>query len=171
MPMRFTGWVDFGAAMLSMLEERRLCETDRDRWRDEMAVQTYQNHTRVDVGYYALQLLNLTLVITAFLHLGRVPDVLHLLLAGLALGLLSAVTMTRRYAIQNQNRLIRLEENVRLHWMNIDPSGLTLRQLIALRFAPDAELTSLVARARAENLSGKQIKEAITTWRADHDRV
>ncbi len=136
-----------------------------------MAAQTYQNHTRVDIGYYALQLLNLTLVITAFLHLGRVHDVLHLLLAGLALGLLSAVTMARRYAIQNQDRLIRLEENVRLHWMNIDPSGLTMRQLIALRFAPDTELPSLVARAKAENLSSKQIKAAITDWRGDYNRA
>ena len=136
-----------------------------------MAAQTYQNHTRVDIGYYALQLLNLTLVITAFLHLGRVHDVLHLLLAGLALGLLSAVTMARRYAIQNQDRLIRLEENVRLHWMNIDPSGLTMRQLIALRFAPDTQLPNLVARAKAENLSGKQIKAAITDWRGDYNRA
>ena len=136
-----------------------------------MAAQTYKNHRRADVGYLALQVLNATLVITAFLHLGRVHDTLHLMLAGLALALLSVTVMARRYALQNQNRLIRLEENVRLHWMGIDPSGLTMRQMIALRFAPDTEVAGLAARAKAEGLTPQQIKQAIGVWRADHDRV
>ena len=90
---------------------------------------------------------------------------------GLALGVTSAAIAARHYAIVNQNRIIRLEENVRLHWMNIDPSGLTMRQLIALRFASDAEVPALAERAAREKLSAKEIKAAITQWRADHDRV
>ena len=136
-----------------------------------MAVQNYGNHTRVDVGYLALMLLNVTLVIAAFVHLGYRFHFLHLMLAGLALAVASTTVMTRRYALGNQNRLIRLEENVRLHNLGVDPSALTMRQMIALRFAPDAEVVSLAARAAAEGLSPKQIKAAIAVWRADHDRV
>ena len=135
------------------------------------APQTHANHGRRDLPYLALMVLGLTLTIAAFVHLGYRHDFLHWMLAGLSLAAWSAGIAARHYGLKNQDRLIRLEENVRMHWMNIDPSGLTMRQMIALRFAPDAELAGLVARAKAEHLSGKQIKAAITNWRADHDRA
>src|ERR1700712_5209360 len=104
-----------------------------------LAQQTKENHTRRDFAYLALAVLNLTLLITAVRQLIMHKDVLHLVIAGLALSTLSAGIAARRYALKNQNRLIRLEENVRLHWMGVDPSGLTMGQMIALRFASDAE--------------------------------
>ena len=136
-----------------------------------MAPQTKENHTRRDFAYLALVILNLTLLITAVRQLIEFRNVLHLLLAGFALSTFSACIAVRRYALKNQNRIIRLEENVRLHWMNVDPSGLTMGQMIALRFASDAESPALVARAVAEKMTPKQIKEAIVNWRADLDRV
>ncbi len=136
-----------------------------------MAPQTKENHTRRDFAYLALVILNLTLLITAVRQLIEFRNVLHLLLAGFALSTFSACIAVRRYALKNQNRIIRLEENVRLHWMNVDPSGLTMGQMIALRFASDAESPALVARAVAEKMTPKQIKEAILNWRADLDRV
>ena len=136
-----------------------------------MAPQTKENHTRRDFAYLALVILNLTLLITAVRQLIEFRNVLHLLLAGFALSTFSACIAVRRYALKNQNRIIRLEENVRLHWMNVDPSGLTMGQMIALRFASDAESPALVARAVAEKMTPKQIKEAIVNWRADLDRI
>ena len=136
-----------------------------------MAPQTKENHTRRDFAYLALVILNLTLLITAVRQLIEFRNVLHLLLAGFALSTFSACIAVRRYALKNQNRIIRLEENVRLHWMNVDPSGLTMGQMIALRFASDAESPALVARAVAEKMTPKQIKEAILNWRADLDRI
>ena len=50
-------------------------------------------------------------------------------------------------------------------------SGLTINQLIALRFAPDEEFIGLVDRAVAENLTPIEIKQSIQMWRADHQRV
>ena len=49
--------------------------------------------------------------------------------------------------------------------------NLTMSQIIALRFADNDEFVDLVQKASANNMSSKDIKQAIQTWRADHDRV
>lgn len=138
---------------------------------ERMAEQNFGNHVRRDHAFTALMLLNLTLVIASVYQLWHHNDAVHWIVAGLALAVFSVSLATRRYATQNQNRVIRLEENVRLHWMDVEPSGLTMPQMIALRFAPDAEVAELAARAVAEKLTPKQIKGAIVQWRADHDRI
>ena len=133
--------------------------------------QTYNNHVRRDSAFLALSVLNVTLFATAVVELVRHYDTLHWFLLGLAVSAGSAAIATREYALKNQNRIIRLEENVRLHHLGVNPAGLSMRQIIALRFAPDAEVPELATRARAEGLTPKAIKQAISQWRADHDRV
>ena len=133
--------------------------------------QTYKNHVRVDRAYMALMLLNVTDLIAAIWWTARRFDAHHLVVVGLAVAVLSASFALRHYALVNQNRIIRLEENVRLHWMGADGAGLTLQQMVALRFASDGEVVALARRAAAEGLLPKQIKEAIVSWRADLERV
>jgi hypothetical protein len=52
----------------------------------------------------------------------------------------------------------------------LDPK-LTVRQIVGLRFAPDAEFVALARRAAAENLSEDAIKRAVKNWKADTYRV
>jgi hypothetical protein len=84
--------------------------------------------------------------------------------------------LTRSYALKAQDRIIRLEEKLRFTALLpadllARSQALTVRQIIGLRFASDAELPALVKRALDENLTEKQIKQAITSWRPDYLRV
>jgi len=48
---------------------------------------------------------------------------------------------------------------------------LTIQQIIGLRFASDEEYVDLVSKALQENLSNKQIKQAIKSWKGDYHRA
>jgi len=79
----------------------------------------------------------------------------------------------RGFALKAQDRAIRAEENFRYHLATgkVFPKELRMGQIIALRFASDDEFVALTAKAIAENLSNKQIKELIKNWKADHNRA
>jgi hypothetical protein len=79
----------------------------------------------------------------------------------------------RAFALKAQDRAIRAEENLRHFILTGKPfdSRMRLSQIIALRFASDEEMQALAKRAIDENLSQKQIKQAITNWKADYNRV
>jgi len=144
------------------------------------APQTYKNHRRWDPEYHffaaSVMLLNVIATIWWFcrhyqqhMHIG-----IWLIVVSVALLILSF--KTRSYALVVQDRVIRLEERLRLATL-VSPSelieleSLTVRQYVALRFASNVELPDLARRAIREKLSEKQIKEAIVSWRADNDRA
>lgn len=79
----------------------------------------------------------------------------------------------RAFALRAQDRAIRAEENFRHFILTGKPLDKELRmgQIIALRFASDAEFPALAKKAVEEKLSQKQIKQAIQNWRADYNRV
>jgi hypothetical protein len=79
----------------------------------------------------------------------------------------------RIFALKAQDRAIRAEENLRhfvLTGQLLDPR-LGIRQIIALRFAPDGEFVALAKRAASEQLAPDVIKRAVQNWRADTYRV
>jgi hypothetical protein len=79
----------------------------------------------------------------------------------------------RTFALKAQDRAIRAEENLRhfvLTGKLVDPR-ITIQQIIALRFAPDAEFPALVQKAASDALSPDAIKREVKNWRADTYRV
>jgi hypothetical protein len=142
-----------------------------------MTQQTFKNHTRLDPPYhFFLAPLSLVLLVIVVVDVIRNPSwfsAAHLL-AGL--WVLVAVALLRVYPLKVQDRVIRLEERLRLHQVlpaSLQPrlGELTESQLIALRFASDAELPELVPKALDGKWTAKQIKEAVRNWRPDYWRV
>ena len=76
-----------------------------------------------------------------------------------------------------QDRVIRLEMRQRFREvlgadLAARANTLSLRQIIALRFASDAELTTLVGDVLAGQVSApKEIKQRVKDWQADHLRA
>ena len=114
--------------------------------------------------------------VAAVWHAIRNPDFITMWMALSSMLFLVAAFLIRTYSLKVQNRVIRLEERLRLAALAPDSQrprigNLTEGQLIALRFASDAELPSLADRALDEQLAPADIKKAIRTWRADYYRI
>jgi hypothetical protein len=106
----------------------------------------------------------------------RHPGFLHIWIVVFNTALIVAVIRSRQYALKVQDRVIRLEERLRLATLLPDSlrpqiAKLTERQLIALRFASDEEVPALVERTLSANLAGADIKKSIKNWRPDYWRV
>jgi Family of unknown function (DUF6526) len=143
----------------------------------EKKPQTFANHTRFDPLFHffvipVFALSTLAAIVLFLWHPSMHSAWRFVLLAAATV----AVFKVRLYALRVQDRVIRLEERLRLAALLPEPLRLripefTEDQLIALRFASDAELPKLAERAFAEKLSRADIKKAVQTWRPDYWRV
>ncbi len=139
--------------------------------------QTLKDHARLDPAFhFFLAPLTLFLVIEEIVRLVRDPEWYSVMRVVCALGAFVAVFKIRLYALKVQDRVIRLEERLRLK--QLLPATLQGRigeltedQLIGLRFASDGEVAGLVQKTLDGKWNRKQIKEAIQTWRPDNWRV
>ena len=142
----------------------------------EKSPQNFANHTRLDplFHFFVLPVFLITFIVTVVL-LVQHPGWLSAWRVVVALALLLAVLKMRMYALKVQDRVIRLEERLRL--AGLMPSQraqimlLSEDQLIGLRFAADEEVVALAGRAATEKLGRKDIKKAVKNWRGDHWRV
>ena len=94
-------------------------------------------------------------------------------MVALTFAVILALWFARAFSLKAQDRAIRAEEKLRYYiatGKTLD-SRLRMGQIIALRFAGDDEFVGLAKKAVDENLSSKQIKEAIKNWKADNNRV
>jgi hypothetical protein len=140
--------------------------------------QSFANHARLVPGYhYVTAPLVLVYLVWSIWRAATLRDwESHYDLVG-ALALFGVYAYTRLFPLKAQDRIIRLEERLRLARLlpaDLQPrlDDLTPRQLIALRFASDDEVEGLVRQVLAGTLTEpKAIKQAIRSWRADHFRV
>jgi hypothetical protein len=144
------------------------------------APQNFRNHTRWDPIYhfFVLPVLLLNIIVSGIWYGRHYYQHIHtgMWLILVSIVLFIAALKIRTYVVKLQDRIIRLEERMRLAAL-VTPSelveleSLTTSQLIALRFASNPELPDLARRAIRENLNRKRIKESIVSWRADNERV
>ena len=142
--------------------------------------QSFSNHARLDPPYHFVTLVALL----TNLIIGDIVLVMSFhtqLLMGIWIVILSLVLFViayrlRTYPLKVQDRVIRLEERLRLDALL--PEHLRKRipelnedQLVGLRFASDDEIPKLVQMTLDKHLTRKQIKERIQNWRPDHFRI
>ena len=139
--------------------------------------QNLKNHARFDPLYhffiFGLYLLN---VVIAAVHLYQQRTLFSGWYIVLSVAAIVPILKLRSYPLKVQDRIIRLEERLRLQALapqewHSQIYRLTEDQLIGLRFAADDEVVELAKQSLEHNLTQKQIKERIKSWRADEWRV
>ncbi|GAB3918219.1 DUF6526 family protein [Larkinella terrae] len=145
-----------------------------------MKTQNYENHVRFypphHFVFYPISLILLGMSI--YYTLKSEEETLLWLFISFAIFLIIWVSFMLRqhYALTNQDRIVRLEMRFRYYVLTGQrletiENQLSFGQILALRFASDAELPALTQRALSENLSPKDIKKAIVNWLPDDMRV
>lgn len=139
--------------------------------------QTYANHRKFVPTYHfiAFGILVINLAWTIF-RLIKEPSVGSVVAVLLALALIAMFLHLRLFPLTVQDRVIRLEERLRLKEIlpeDLQPriADLTRTQLVALRFAGDEELPGLVREVLDSKIeNGEAIKKKIRSWRPDYFR-
>ena len=144
---------------------------------NESKPQNLKNHGKIDppfhMVFFTVLVVNLMMAIAFVL---KHPNVFSAWLVIISIAVFIPWVKMRTYPLKVQDRVIRLEERIRLQ--SLAPAEwhtqiyrLTEDQLIGLRFAADDEVVELAKQALEANLSRKQIKERIKSWRADNWRI
>ena len=142
-----------------------------------MKEQNYKNHAQMVPGFHYLTFGGIIALLGGSINylLKSSPENKYLaaLLVLTSIIFVLVAWFARTFALKAQDRAIRAEENLRHYVLTgkLLPSSLRVGQIVALRFAPDAEFPALAEKAAANNLSGKEIKQSIQNWKADFYRV
>lgn len=141
--------------------------------------QSFANHTRFFplFHFFVLPVLGLNFLWSIFRWYKAGFSVSGLASVVVALALVAGFLSARVMALSVQDRVIRLEEQLR--YQRLLPADLqprigefTVAQLVALRFACDAELPALARRVLEEKIQErKAIKQMVKTWRPDYQRA
>jgi hypothetical protein len=144
-----------------------------------MQEQNYAKHTKLVPGFHiVLGILALAGVILSLVNFYRRVQAGNgrttlIVLAVNSIAIFLLFYYARTFAIRNQDRIIRSEENLRhfvLTGKLLDPR-LSVKQIVGLRFASDAEFPDLARKAADSGMSLDEIKKSVKDWRPDHERV
>jgi Family of unknown function (DUF6526) len=139
--------------------------------------QGFRNHARLDPPFHVLTgglyVANLVVAIISEVHHHDFGSTWYLVLSFFAI---APILKLRLYPLKVQDRVIRLEERLRLQALapvawHAQIFRLNEDQLIGLRFAADDEVVELAKQALEHNLNRRQIKERIKNWRPDEWRI
>jgi len=137
--------------------------------------QSYEHHAHHPALAYAAAIFGFLAAAASFVLLVTVPSLMTAALFSLAIAVLCLVSISRLYIVRLQDRIIRLEMRTRVAKLMphraSDFDRLSKSQIVALRFASDAELPALMDRALAEHLTSNQIKRAVRDWQGDYYRT
>ena len=142
------------------------------------ATQSYADHSKfVTLYHFVLFPIVLLYVLWSLWQVIQDPGPETVVAFVMSLAIVVITLFARVFALQAQDRVIRLEETLRLHRL-LPPEHssrldeLRRRHFIAIRFAADDEVPGLVERILNGDLkTGKEVKQAIRTWRPDHHRL
>jgi len=140
--------------------------------------QNFQNHSKyVPVFHFFVLPVMIFNFVWAIVRVVRAPSGGSVEAMVVALALVLLALYARMFALAVQDRLIRLEMQLRMQGVlpvNLRPRipEFTVNQLVALRFASDAELPELAGKVLGENINDrKAIKSMIQNWQADDVRA
>jgi hypothetical protein len=142
--------------------------------------QNLKNHTRFypPFHFFILPMLLLNIIFSIYATIHHWPEhrILFLWWIVMSIVLFVMAGAARGGALAVQDRVIRAEERLRLHALlpaedRVHINDLSVKQLIALRFASDDELPALFRKTLSQNLEPKAIKASIVNWRGDYHRV
>ena len=139
--------------------------------------QSFKNHARFDPPFhFVLLFVFLANLIISIVYVVKHPGFYSAWYVVLSVAAILALLKMRLYPLKVQDRVIRLEERMRLQALaptewHTQIYRLSEDQLIGLRFAADDEVVELAKQALEHNLTRKEIKERIKDWRPDYWRV
>ena len=145
-----------------------------------MKTQNYSNHKRYYIPHHFifLPILAGLQILGVWKYFNDKEKTLIWLLFSVIIFLIIYLTVMVRqhYALENQNRIIRLEFQQRYFEIFGERSDQVIEQLrfsqiAALRFTYDEEFKALLAQALNKDISGDEIKKSIKDWRPDYHRV
>jgi hypothetical protein len=141
-----------------------------------MAEQSYASHAHRPIATNLAGALTLIALILLIANWWLAWETFFAGIIALSLAVIVLVAISRVYIVRLQDRIILLEMKVRC--AEVLPAGqdarlaeLTPKQIVALRFASDAELGDLLERAIREKMPPAAIKQAVKNWRPDHLRT
>ncbi len=141
-------------------------------------VQNFENHAKLVPAFHMFVLpIFLLNIIWSIVRVIREPAFATAVSLLVAIALLLLAFTARVFALTVQDRVIRLEMQLRLQ--QVLPQDLkpripefTVNQLVSLRFASDAELPELARKVLDEKLNErKAIKKLIRNWQPDYLRA
>ena len=144
-----------------------------------MAEQSFQSHAKwmPPFHFFVLPVLLINLGFSIFWCVKAWFTVSGVLSVVFAAALFVGMAMARAMVMRVQDRVIRIEERIRFERllpadMHARIGEFTMDQLVALRFASNAELPELARKVLEEKVKDrKAIKQMIKTWRPDFARA